>query len=159
MSPARQGVFLGLATCVPVVIWTVGQCNLDWREGAAMAATVHGGLVALWIVQLLAASAVMPFWRQRSEWREGFGATLIMVLIPLPLLPFAWLTGAADALPLLQGQLIVWSFWGFGVITLRAIQHRSGVWDRYNLAGITFQISAAALVWRFRGTWLGWAGL
>ena len=155
MNTLKIGVIAGLAYSLPVMIWLL--TSLAWHADRVVP-LVTQALTALFLVQALALVAWVPWFAEQSGWRMALPAFWLLLSFPLPLLAMAWATGAVDAarLSLAQGALL-----GFAVLLLGAarglLRLTNGQIRRFVLVGL--QLSAAALLWRFRDDWLRGLGL
>jgi hypothetical protein len=154
MSAARQGVLLGLAYSLPLVVWSGSR----WQPGSAamVAADWRLTVETLLLVQALVSALYVPAWTGRvTGWEQWLGL-LLLQWVPLPLLALAWLGGALDAGRLCLGPLMLACGGGLLIMASGLVYRLTGRWQRLPLA--VLQGMVAAVIWAFRAEWLAWLG-
>lgn len=154
MNAVRQGLLLGLAYSLPLVVWSGSR----WQPGPAamVAADWRLTVETLLLVQALVSVLYVPAWTGRvTVWEQGLGL-LLLQWVPLPLLALAWLAGALDADQLCLGPLGLAVGGGWLIMVARLLDRLTGRWQRLALA--VLQGITAAGIWAFRAEWLAWLG-
>lgn len=157
-SPA--GAAIGLAYCVPFVLWVAGDLNL--HAGSALDSGAPGAAAAvrtLVLLQVLVAAVAVPWCMRRTAWSAQLCDALNLVVLAWPLLALLWLTGAAPALQMIRAEALVSiavaAFWGLNRSWQPPLVRASAA----ALGTAAAQVTALAAVWAYRDTWMGWTGL
>lgn len=109
MNPSRQALWIALLTLVPFVLWLGG---LAW-PGNASASLAPAGLQqvaeTLLLLQGFTLALCVPTWTLGESRSSRQQAILMLVLLPLPVLSILWLMGAASAVGIAGGLMMLYA--------------------------------------------------
>jgi hypothetical protein len=152
MASARSAALLSLSCLIPTLIWLAGSRYAEPEISTR-------GIAALWIA--LALAIVLGRWRSAEAlcWRSEILSSALLVLVPLPLLTAASMTGAVSPACILRGTALLLILAGLEALGIRGLRALLARGEALRLLTLAFKIMAALLIWRFRVIWIEWTGL
>jgi hypothetical protein len=90
---------IALLSLIPFAVWISAQGYLQ--------ATLQTTWLTLLLTQALSLALCVPFWCLQARHAQGLRATLLLVLIPLPLHSILWLMGTVSAVEVAGGLLVL----------------------------------------------------
>ena len=169
MNARSAALILGLGYTVAVVVWLLAQLHLTLAMGQTVATVSLQGARLMFLAQAVALAIWIPLWMaprthqgissESSSPLNGRIAGPLLLLIPLPVFTFFWLTTDIAAGTLLAGELclvaaaVVLTAVSWGVERLS--RHR--IWN--SLGPAAAQIAAVTFAWQFHGQWMQWLAL
>jgi hypothetical protein len=152
MAAARSAIALSLSCLVPTLIWLAG--SRYWEPEISTR-----GVAALWIA--LALAIVLGRWQPAAalRWHSEILNSVLIVLIPLPLLTALALTAAVSPECVVRGTAMLLILAGLEALGRRGLSALPTWGEALLLLTLTLKVVAALSIWRFRVIWLGWTDL
>lgn len=144
---------LGLAYCVPFVLWVAGQPSI--LSGGASDGTVLGVESAriLVLMQMLVVALAVPCYARFAVWLDSLSHALLVVVVAWPLFTLLWLVGAAAGAAIARAEFMVLvlaaMLWCLTRIVLRPMA--TGTAD---LGTVVIQVVMLAGAWALRDAWV-----
>ncbi|HHH38599.1 MAG TPA: hypothetical protein ENK50_03360 [Sedimenticola sp.] len=109
MNTPRDGLYSGLAILLPLLIWVLAR--LQPVESALAAQQIlREGTRLLPLLQALLLCLFAPWKLTSSGWRATLISSLVMIMVPWPLLALGVIAAAAPPLELLLPQIVLLLF-------------------------------------------------
>jgi len=147
------GLHAGLASSVPVVIWFLLQHQI-YPDSNPWAPTLAEAVQALWILQAIAITLVLPWYAWRYHWKNNLLQSATLIAIPLPVYSICLLSSAVSSSALVQGLGFL-ALLAAGLIVLIKLMDKfvSSVQAKA-LIRPTVQLGCAIFIWSYRDLWL-----
>jgi len=156
VSARGAALTLGLGYTLALLVWLLAQVYLTIGMGQAVAAVTLQGARVLFLLQALALALWLPL-RISAEPPYSIGlGTPLLLLIPLPVFTFVWLTTDISAGALLAGEL---SLAAATVLAAALIWGARRLRPGLSLGPAAVQIAGLVLAWHVHEDWMRWLGL
>ncbi len=153
MTGVRAAAAAALAAMVPTAVWTVAAVSPAGSE--RYLATVRTGLDGLWTALAVMATILGPAMAATGARRTSVEAWLVLIVLPVPWLVLAWLTGAVAPAALARGMGLMAAWAALAMVTVRATARAGGAGG---VATAGLQLGMLALVAGAWQTWIDWIG-
>lgn len=156
MNTRAAAVAFGAAATAAIAVWLLAQIYLSSIGGFAVAAVSADGARVVFLVQLIVVSLAVPWLAAASPVRDIVRSLALVVLIPLPLVTFVWLTTGIPARSLLLAEVAV-AVGAAALALSMLLARRLPALRALALCGL--QIAGIALAWQWHGPALQWLGV